>query len=380
MSSVFINGVGLTKYGKRNESLKGLMSEAISRALEDSESKNIDAVFVGTMAPEAFLGISNISTNIVDSCGLHQKPAVRIGDNPAAGSIAFLQAYYAIRSGLYNDVLVVAGEKMTNVSTSKVSKILGGMLSENERTSGATATALAALVTRRYMYEYGLNRETLALVAIKNHANACLNPYAHFQKEVTLEKILASKIISSPLTIYDCSPISDGAAAVLLSKNRNKNSIEVKGIGHATYYLAVQDREKITEFKATKIASSKAYNMAKISNPMKKIDVAEIHDAFTIAEIMNSEDLGFFKKGMGGIALNNGETQIHGKMPINPSGGLKAKGHPVGATGLGQICEIVWQLRCEAGKMQVENAHIGLTHNIGGFGNNITVTILEGYN
>lgn len=377
MVGVYINGVGMTKFGKRTESLQQLMYEAISRATEDSSSTNIDALFVGTMAPESFLGISNISTNITDYCGLNKIPAIRIGDNPAAGSSAFLTAYFAICSGIYENVLVVAGEKMTNIPTSKASKILGGMLSGNERESGATATALAALVTRRYMYEYGLDRKILALVAIKAHANACNNPYAHFQKEVTLKKILDSKIIATPLTIYDCSPLSDGAAAVVLSKNRHKNSIKVTGIGHATYYLAVQDREKITEFKATVIASKKAYKMAKITKPIEQIGVAEIHDAFTIAEIMNSEDLGFFKKGDGFKALKNGETQINGKMPINPSGGLKAKGHPVGATGLGQICEIVWQLRGEAGKRQVNNPNVGLAHNIGGFGNNIIVTILE---
>lgn len=377
MTNAYISGVGQTKYGKRKETLHELMAEAISKSLDDSDIKKIDAVFVGTMAPEAFVGISNISTNIADYCGLNHVPAIRVGDNPAAGSIAFHQAFYSVCSGFFDNVLVVAGEKMTNSPTPVISKILGGMLSENERKSGATATSLAALVARRYMYEYGLDRETLALVAIKNHANGCLNPNAHFQKEVTLEKIISSRIISSPLTIYDCSPISDGAAAVVLSRKKSNNSIKVKGVGHSTYYLAVNDRKKITEFKATNLAAQKAYKMAKITNPLNQIDVAEIHDAFTIAEIMNSEDLGIFKKGEGGLALKKGITQIVGEMPINPSGGLKAKGHPVGATGLGQICEITWQLRNEAGKRQVNNPKTGLSHNIGGFGNNITVTIME---
>lgn len=377
MANVYINGVGMTKFGNRKESLQQLMYEAVSMAIVDSRIENFDALYVGTMAPEAFLGISNISTAIADYCGLNKIPAIRIGDNPSAGGSAFLQSYFAVCSNIYENVLVVGGEKMTNISTKKASKILSGMLSENERNYGATATALAALVTRRYMHEYGLDRETLAMVAIKAHTNACHNPYAHFQKKITLEKILNSKIIASPLTIYDCSPISDGSSAIILSNIKNKNSIKVKGIGHATDYLAVHDRERITEFIATKIASRKAYEMAKITNPIKQTDVSELHDAFTIFEIINSEDLGFFKKGEGGIALKNGETEINGKIPINPSGGLKARGHAVGATGIAQICEIVWQLRGEAGKRQVNKPKIGLTHNIGGFGNNIIVTILE---
>jgi acetyl-CoA C-acetyltransferase len=222
------------------------------------------------------------------------------------------------------------------------------------------------------MHEYGLSREDLAYAAVKNHHNGTKNPYAQFQKEIKVEDVLKSKIVAEPLRLFDCASIADGACAVILTSN--KTNVKVSGIGHATDFLSLQYRDSLTSFNATRVAAKRAFERA--NRRPKDIDVAEIHDAFTILEFVNPEDLGFFKPGESAAALVNGKTGLSGELPINPSGGLKARGHPVGATGLAQICEIVWQLRGEADKRQV-SANIGLCHNIGGFGNNNLVTILE---
>ncbi len=372
MTKVYVSDVGMTKFGRRKESLQSLMYEAYSNALTKQEP-SFDAVFIGSMNPDEFVGDSNFATLIVDYFGLHQTPSVRIDNAPASGSAAFEQAYFSVASNHYKKVLVLAGEKMSDLPTSKTTKILSKLIDRYERTYGVTMPGLAALVTRRYMHEYGLSREDLALAAVKNHHNGTFNPYAQFQKDISINDVLKSKMIADPLHLYDCASICDGAcAAVLTSK---KTDVMVSGIGHATDYLSLQYRDSLTSFSATKTAAKRAYENANIKP--KDIDVAEIHDAFTILEIVNPEDLGFFKHGEGASALVSGKTGLNGERPINTSGGLKARGHPVGATGLAQICEIVWQLRGEAGKRQVK-AKIGLCHNIGGFVNNNIVTILEG--
>ena len=371
MAGVYISDIGLTKFGRRKDSLQSLMYEAYKQATKAQESQ-FDAVFIGCMNPDEFVGDSNFATLIVDHLGLYQTPSIRIDNAPASGSAAFEQAFFSIESGHYNKVLVLAGEKMTNLPTAINTRILSKLIDRYERSTGATMPALAALVTRRYMHDYGLSREELAHAAVKNHHNGTLNPYAQFQKEITLEDVLKSRMISDPLRLYDCASICDGACAVILKSN--KTDVKVTGIGHATDFLSLQFRDSLTSFNATKIAAKRAYQMA--NRLPKDIDVAEVHDAFTILEIVNPEDLGFFKPGEGAAALIDGKTGLSGELPINPSGGLKARGHPVGATGLAQICEIVWQLRGEAGKRQVP-ANIGLCHNIGGFVNNNIVTILE---
>ena len=371
MAKVYISNVGMTKFGKRKESLQNLMNEAYvnSGPVHDSE---IDAVFIGCMNPDEFVGDSNFATLIVDFLGLYQTPSVRIDNAPASGSAAFEQAFFSVAANHYKKVLVLAGEKMSDLPTKTTTRILSKLIDKYERSYGATMPALAALVTRRYMHEYGLSREELALAAVKNHYNGTLNPYAQFQKEIKIEDVLESKMISDPLRLFDCASIADGACAVILTSN--KTDVKVTGIGHATDYLSLQYRDSLTSFNATKLAAKRAYLMA--NREPKDIDVAEVHDAFTILEIVNPEDLGFFKPGKGAAALVDGKTGLNGYLPINTSGGLKARGHPVGATGLAQICEIVWQLRGEADKRQI-SANIGLCHNIGGFVNNNIVTILE---
>lgn len=371
MAKVYISGVGITKFGRRKESLQTLMYEAYAHAATAQEPE-FDAIFVGCMNPDEFVGDSNFATLIADHLGLYQTPSVRIDNAPASGSAAFEQAFFSVASGHYEKVLVLAGEKMSALPTSIATRILSKLIDKYERSTGATMPALAALVARRYMHDYGLSREELALAAVKNHHNGTLNPYAQFQKEITVEDVLKSKMIADPLRLYDCASISDGACAVILTSS--KTDIKVTGIGHATDFLSLHYRDSLTSFNATKVAAKRAYERA--HRQPKDIDVAEVHDAFTILEIVNPEDLGFFKPGEGVAALIEGKTGLNGEIPINSSGGLKARGHPVGATGLAQICEIVWQLRGEAGKRQVP-ANIGLCHNIGGFVNNNIVTILE---
>lgn len=374
MSKVYVSDVGMTKFGKRKEPLQALMYEAYAHATKDQKPE-FDAIFVGCMNPDEFAGDSNFATLITDYLGLYQTPSVRIENAPASGSAAFEQAFFSIASGYYEKVLVLAGEKMTSLPTSIATRILSKLIDKYERSYGATMPALAALVTRRYMHEYSLTREELALAAVKNHRNGALNPYAQFQKEITVEDVLKSRMIAEPLRLYDCASISDGACAVILTSN--KTDVKVAGIGHATDFLSLQNRDSLTSFNATKVAAKRAYEMARMQP--KDIDVVEVHDAFTILEIINPEDLGFFKPGEGRESLVRGKTGLSGELPINPSGGLCARGHPVGATGLAQICEIFWQLRGEAEKRQVQSK-TGLCHNIGGFGNNNIVTILGGVN
>ena len=371
MVKVYVSDVGMTKFGKRKESLQGLIYEAFTNAISD-EKPDFDAVFIGSMNPDEFTGDSNIATLIVDHLGLYQTPSVRIENAPASGSAAFEQAFFSIASGYYEKVLVLAAEKMSDPPTHIATRIISKLVDKYERSCGATMPALAALVTRRYMYEYKLSREELALAAVKNHHNGTLNPYAQFQKEISVEDVLESKMIAEPLHLYDCASICDGACAVVLTSR--KTDVKVTGLGHATDYLSLHYRDSLTSFNATKVAARRAYEMA--HRQPGDMDVAEVHDAFTILEIVNPEDLGFFKPGEGVDALISGKTKLSGELPINTSGGLKARGHPVGATGLAQICEIAWQLRGEAGKRQV-HADIGLCHNIGGFVNNNIVTILE---
>lgn len=373
MPPAYISHAGLTRFGNRDEGLPELLYQAYTAALGD-ERPGFDAVFVGSMNPEEFTGDGNLATLVTTHFGLTGAAALRVENAPSSGAAVFQQAFLSVAAGQYDRVLVLAGEKMKAVETPEATRILSKMLDRYERDHGATLTAMAALVARRYIHDYGLRREELALVPVKNHRNGALNPNAQFQKEITVEKALESRMISDPLRLFDCASICDGAAAAVITSE--KTDVVVKGVGHATDYLPVHFRDSLTSLAATKLAAERAYGKSGVGPG--DIDVAEVHDAFSILEIINTEDLGFFEPGMGGKALAEGRTQRDGDKPINPAGGLKARGHPVGASGLAQICEIFWQLRGEAGPRQIEGARLGLTHSIGGFGNNNVVTILEG--
>lgn len=249
--------------------------------------------------------------------------------------------------------------------------------------AGATFPALFAMIARRHMYQYGTTREHLAAVAVKNHANGAKNPLAHMRKVITMEQALNGKPIADPLTVFDCSLVSDGAAAVLIAPleraseftSANRRAVtRVLGISQVSDYVALDTKDDITTFAAVRTAGEKAYKMAGLTPA--DIDLAEVHDCFTIAEIVATEDLGFAPKGRGGFFAADGETSLTGAKPLNTSGGLKSKGHPVGATGVGQICDIVQQLRGDAGERQVQKHNIGLAQNLGGSGATAVVSIL----
>lgn len=378
MGSVYVDGIGMTKFEKSDLNLKPLLVEAGRKALAVSKYPEPQAIFIGALNPEEFTGTGNIGALIADALGLLGIPSIRVETASSSGAAVFSVAYAAVASGRFKNVLVVAGEKMTHLPTAKTTRILAEVIEQREREAGGTMPALAAMVTQAYMGRFKIPQERigkiLSDVAIKNHFNGSLNPLAQFQKRITFEDYKGSKFISEPLRLYDCSPITDGAAALVLTSE--KTDILVSGIGQGTDTLGVSHRSSLSSFMATRIAAKQAYNMAGIGP--KDINFAEVHDAFTSFEIINSEDLGFFEEGNGWEAVEDGITQIDGQFPINPSGGLKSRGHPVGASGLAQIVESVWQMRGEVdAKRQVGKTDIALTHSIGGLGNNNFVTILE---
>ncbi|MBI4177855.1 thiolase family protein [bacterium] len=374
MRNVYIRGVGMTKFGPTQSRLEEMMYEAAVQAMSDAAVEDVDAVVVGAMSPESFTGESNISAFITDYLGLVPKPTIRIETASSTGAAIFDGAFFALASGFFRNILVLAGEKMTTLGTAAATRILSEVLSPQERRQGGTMPALAALVCRAYMHASGCPREALTYVAVKNHRNAVKNPYAHFQFPVDAARVETSKVIADPLRLYDCSPMSDGAAAMVMTTD--KTPIRVAGIGHGTDYVSLAQRESLTSFSSTRVAAQKAFKLAEIKP--SKIDIAEIHDAFTPFELIGCEDVGFFDPGTSWKEILKGETALDGPLPVNPSGGLKARGHPVGASGLAQIIEIVWQLRGHAGARQVgKPLRYGLTQSVGGMATSNIVTILE---
>ncbi len=372
MPKAYISGVGQTPFGKLDRDLTSLMVDASTIAFSDADSDEVDAVIVGSQTADDLAEVSNLGTRVTDALGLSGVASWRVENSSSTGAAVLEAAVHAVRSGAYSRVLAVAGERMTHRPTPLVAKVLGRVLADTEIALGMTMPSLGALAARLYMHRYDLTREQLALVPVKAHVNGAINPLAHFRKPVTLEKVLTSPMVADPLRLYDVSPISDGAAAVVVQSV--PTDIEVAGIGHGSDRIAIADRRS-EGLRATEIAAYHAYEEAG-ARP-GDVDVAELHDAFSILEIIDSEDVGFFPRGEGGKALEAGRTSLSGELPINPSGGLKARGHPVGATGLAQVAEIVWQLRGEAGARQVDGAKVGLAQNIGGFGCNNLVTIMR---
>ncbi len=375
---VYISGAGMTKFGRSKDPLEKMMAVAASTALKEAQLERVDAIYMGVMNVEEFVGDSNFAALLADTLGLTGVPSTRVETASSTGAGAFEAAFYAVASGHMKHVLVLAGEKMTHLPTAKTTRILSEVIDRSERRYGATMPALAAMIAQKYARDFNLSplklEDILAQVAIKNHSNGSFNPYAQFRKIITKEDYLKSQMVSFPLRLYDCAPITDGACAIILTSQ--PTPIKVSGIGHATDTAAVRHRASFTSFNSTKEAAQKAYTMAQL-NP-SDVQFAEVHDAFTLFEIIGTEDLGLFPPGEGWKALEKGITHLRGGLPINPSGGLKARGHPIGASGLAQLVEIVYQLKGGAGReRQLERAEIGLAQSIGGLGNNNLVTILE---
>lgn len=381
MKNVAVIGIGQTKMGEHWEkSLRDLSTEAGALALKDAglSGNDIEALFIGNMSSGRFTGQEHLGALAVDQAGLMPIPAVRCEAACASGALAFRKAYLSILSGAHDIVLAGGAEKMTEIKgTEAITTLMGAGDQEWESSIGLTFTGLYALMAKYYMNKYDLSREELALVPVKNHKHAVNNPYAQFNFEITVEDVLSSPLIADPLRLLDCSPITDGAAAVVLASERVANQFDnpvwIIGSGQASDTLALHNRSNICSITSTVKAAKIAYKQAKLKP--KDIDVAELHDCFSIAEIIAYEDLGFAERGKAKKLLVEKETYIGGSIPINTDGGLKV-GHPVGATGIKQIIEIVRQLRGEAFN-QVKNAKIGLTHNIGGSGATAIIHILS---
>src|SRR5579864_2628940 len=383
MRPVAVIGIGKTAFGAfADRDLRSLAVEAGEKAMADvhvSPSK-VEAFYVGNFAGPSFVGQNHLAPYIAGAMGITGVPCTRFEAACASSGSAFFHAVSAVGAGLYDFVLVGGVEKMTSQPTPKVTEILAGagdMCGEGR--AGATFPALFAMIARRHMYQFGTTREHMAAVAVKNHANGAKNPQAHMRKVITMEQALNGKPVAEPLTVYDCSLISDGAAAVMIAPLERASEftdkpLKILGIAQTSDHVALDEKADITTFRAVTVAAQKAYKMADVKP--QDIQFAEVHDCFTIAEIVATEDLGFIKKGEGGPYALEGRTCIKGERPVNASGGLKSKGHPVGATGTGQICDVVMQIRGQAGERQIARHSLGLAQNLGGSGATAVVTIL----
>ena len=384
MRPVAIVGSGKTPFGVlAEEDVLSLSLQACGKAMTDArvEAPSLEALYLGNFAAPGFTGQNHLAPFVSSSLGAPGIPATRFEAACASSGSAFFHAWSAVAAGVYDLVLVCGVEKMTSQTTPKVTEILAGAGDlGGEVKAGATFPALFAMIARRHMHVYGTTREHLAHVAVKNHAHGALNPEAHLRKRITMEQALAGRPVCDPLTLYDCSLVSDGAAAVVLAPLEHAarygaRPVRVRGIAQTSDYLALDRKEDITTFPAVAAAGRKAFAMAGVEPGA--IDTAELHDCFTIAEIIALEDLGFCGRGRGGPFSASGATALGGEVPVNTSGGLKSKGHPVGATGVAQLCELVTQLRGEGGERQVKDATLGLAENLGGSGATCVVTILE---
>ena len=378
---VAVVGAGIIKFGELFEQsyeqmAAGAFAAALDSVDEGFEPTQVEAAFVatqrGTLWGQEGIGGNTIPTAI----GLAGIPCTRIENACPSGSDAFRVGAMAVASGVHDVVLVIGVEKMRDKSADE------GLLARAAAghpifTRGETAPVLFAPFATRHMYEFGTTREMLASVAVKNHHNGSLDPYAHFQNEITIDDVLKSPAVCAPLHLLDCCPQTDGAAAVLLvsaeiAERYTKKPVYVAGFGVATDHPYLHEKTSFTGMKATQLAAERAYAMAGIEPD--KIDCAEVHDCFTITEILDIEDLGFVDKGKGGVASLEGDTSLTGRIPINTSGGLLAKGHPIGATGVAQIVECWWQLRGDADERQVETPNgYALQHNVGGRGSGVSV-------
>ncbi len=383
MRDVAIIGVGMTNCGELwEQSLRDLFVEAALGAIDDAGVDHIDSMYVGCMSSGLFVGQEHIGPLMADYLGMGPVPATRVESACASGSVALRTGMLEVASGA-NDIVLVGGvEKMTDVGGDEATYALATASDQEwEAFSGITFPGLYAMMAVAHMHKYGTTREQLAMVAVKNHDNGSKNARAQFPMKISVDMVLNSVAVADPLRILDCSPITDGAAALIIcpadqaKKFGNKAPIKIIGSGHATDTIALHDRADMASLEAVAKSAAKAYEMA--GKKPSDIDVCEVHDCFTIAEIIVSEALGFAEKGKGGAAIEAGETALGGRIPINTSGGLKSKGHPVGASGIAQVVEITEQLRGDSGDRQVKDPKVGMTQNMGGTGASSLVHIME---
>lgn len=376
---MFIRGIGRTKFGVLSQSLYEMAYEVILKSLEDANMSinDIDAMIISNFLGgplNSQLHLNSIIASLLPGLNI---PILRVETACASSSVALKQAMYSLQD--YNNVMVLGVEKMTSEpilgQTESIQMAADRFLDQSQ---GLIFPANYALIAQQYMLKYCVDHDLLEKVSFINHKNANLNPLAHFYyKEVTMEMIKKAPIIASPLNLFDCSPVSDGAVALILSKEKNsERNVKILSSQFITDSISLTQRKNLTSFKAAKIASKKAY--AESGVLPRDVHLLEVHDCFTISEIVALEDLGFCEAGRATELIMNGEIQRDGSIPVNSDGGLKANGHPIGATGLAQIYEVVTQIRGEAGKRQIADVEVGMTHNIGGIGGTAAVTILGG--
>jgi len=383
MRDVAIVGVGMTKWGELWEkALRDIYVETALLAMDDAGVDHIDSMYIGCMSSGLFVGQEHLASQLSDYLGVNPVPATRVESACASGGAALRTGFLDVASGMSDIVLVSGVEKMNDVSGGDATYALGTAADqEYECYNGITFPGLYAMMARAYMERYGMTREQLAHVAVKNHENGSKNPLAQFPMKVTVEQVMNSVMVAEPLRILDCSPITDGAAALILcplemAKKMGKHTpVKIAGSGHATGSIAYHGRDDLTTLEAVGRSGEMAYKMAGVGPG--DIDAVEVHDCFTIAEILVIEALGLVEKGEGKSAAESGKTALGGPIPVNPSGGLKSKGHPVGATGVAQVVELTKQLWGECGERQVKGAKRVMAQNMGGSGGSSVVHILE---
>lgn len=382
MRDVCIVGVGITKYGRHDLHARELMSQAAEAAIEDAgiDATRLEGAFIGNafgMAEKQ----GHLGPLIMTALGIPEVPATVMETACASAGTAFHHAYREVAGGFSDMVLAGGVERVSMLDTLTATTYFSyGSDYTFEGGNGCSFPGLYATMARGYFDRYGATEEDLAAVAIKNHHNATMNPVAHLQKEITMEDVMGSMKVADPLKLYDACPFSDGAAAVILcteevARKLTDKPVYVDASARSGSIASLHDRDDLTTIPGTVRAAEAAYKQAGVGP--EGIDLFEVHDCFTIAEVVASEDLGIFPRGEGAKAAVEGRTALTGDRPINPSGGLKAKGHPVGATGAGQVVEVYEQLRGEAGDRQVEGARRALTHNVGATGGTVVVNILS---
>ncbi len=382
MRDVYVIGIGITSFTRLEFPLSEIAAYPAMMAMKDAGTREIDHLYVANMGGGRVNHQTGLASAVVDTLSLTPAGAETIENGPASGGSAVKTGYMAVASGLHDVVMVTGAERMREVNNLDATDFVATLTHPiAEHIYGVTLPSLAAMFTRLYMEKYGVTERHLAMVAVKNQNAALLNEFAHLHQKISIEGILDSPeamtnnpYVAEPLRFFDCCPVSDGGACVILASEEaagkvGRPLVKLAGVGQATDTHAVHEREDPTDLLAVRRAAAMAFERAGLTPA--DVDVAELHDAFTILEIVESEECGFFPKGEGHLALERGETALGGKLPINVSGGLKGRGHPVGATGLAQVYEIVHQLRGEAGERQVKDARIGFTCNFGGFGNNV---------
>ncbi|MFW9935249.1 MAG: thiolase domain-containing protein [Candidatus Thorarchaeota archaeon] len=381
---VAIIGVGQTSFGEQwDRSIRRISLTAATACLADAgvRGDDIDALYVSNTSTSSFIQQEHQAVMAADSGGLLPIASTEVEAACASGGVAVRHAYLAVKSGEHKVAMVIGCEKMSDISEPAIADTLMSAADrEWEGQIGATFPSLFALLARRHMHRYGTTPEQLAAPAVKAHANAVNNPYAQFRFKITTDQVLKGPIVADPLRMLHCAPISDGAAAAIIVRGDLVDQFEgdpiwIEAATQASDTLALHDRPHITTFRAVKSAAKQAYDKLKMKPD--DVEIVELHDSFSISEIISVEDLGFVEKGKGGKAIEEGFFDKKGTIPTNVSGGLKAKGHPVGATGIAQVAEIVEQLRGTAGKRQVKGVRQGLTLNLGGTGSTAVLHILK---